>query len=305
MSDLELKKKYLKYKTKYLQLKNFKSIKLFGGTISELDERLLNMLEIDKNLIHDLKKVDTNYKDFVKDLINETINQNPNFNILTNSKDKIIMYISRENNLKKLLEDFKDYLIKYNYFDNILFIIGPQFPSFTITRENITSKYNLSENVRNKNIQINIVKKINVNDFFFYQKQMDLIYLKLININLQRLYYKDLDIVHSEKIIKFIHQKKKINLIIFYQVIKLYISPEASSQFVFYSEEYLSRLCKIFNIELDEALKILSEISSIKTDYQMYFIYCAFHNSYDVDSIIELSNQHKINIELYERFINE
>lgn len=73
MSDLEFKKKYLKYKTKYLQLKNIKSIKLFGGTISESDERLLNFLKIDRKLINDLKMVDVDYTDVVNNLINEQI----------------------------------------------------------------------------------------------------------------------------------------------------------------------------------------------------------------------------------------
>jgi hypothetical protein len=37
----------------------------------------------------------------------------------------------------------------------------------------------------------------------------------------------------------------------------------------------------------------------------MYFIYCAFHNEYDIDEIIRLNKENKIDIELYERFINE
>ena len=37
----------------------------------------------------------------------------------------------------------------------------------------------------------------------------------------------------------------------------------------------------------------------------MYFIYCAFHNGYDIDEIIRLNKENKIDIKLYERFINE
>lgn len=46
-------------------------------------------------------------------------------------------------------------------------------------------------------------------------------------------------------------------------------------------------------------------MGNIKTDDEMYFIYCAFHNDYDIDQIIRLSNENKIDIKLYERFINE
>jgi hypothetical protein len=50
---------------------------------------------------------------------------------------------------------------------------------------------------------------------------------------------------------------------------------------------------------------MLSIISSIKTDDEMYFIYCAFHNEFEIEAIIRLNKENKIDIKLYERFINE
>ena len=37
----------------------------------------------------------------------------------------------------------------------------------------------------------------------------------------------------------------------------------------------------------------------------MYFIYCAFHNEFEIEAIIRLNKENKIDIKLYERFINE
>jgi len=100
-------------------------------------------------------------------------------------------------------------------------------------------------------------------------------------------------------------EKNKLHEILLSHDIKLYKSSGNGSQFIFYSENYLLRLCKIFNIDLDKALNMLSIISSIKTDDEMYFIYCAFHNDYNIDQIIRLSNENKIDIKLYKRFNNE
>jgi len=300
--------KYIKYKKKYLDLKNFKSIKLFGGTITESDERLLNILEIDKNLIYDLKMVDADYRDVVKNLINKNIekhkeNRNP-LKVFKDNHNEII-FISKQNNFKKSLEEFRDYLIKYNYFDNILKVVEIK-QKFTITKENIIA--DIDDKV--DDIDITIIKKINVNDIFgLLEKDGPDIFrinkLKPVATLLSKISSTFIWSTFRENYNSYTpEEKSKLNEILLSRDIKLY-GNGYGSQFIFYSENYLLRLCRIFNIDLDKALNILSIIGNIKTDDEMYFIYCAFHNGPDIEAIIRLHKENKINIELYERFINE
>uniref|UniRef100_A0A6C0H0H8 Uncharacterized protein n=1 Tax=viral metagenome TaxID=1070528 RepID=A0A6C0H0H8_9ZZZZ len=300
--------KYLKYKSKYLDLKNFKSIKLFGGTITESDERLLNILEIDPNLIYDLKMVDADYRDVVKNLINKNIEKKnkENNNPLKVFKDtnREIIFISKEEDFKKSLEEFRDYLIKYNYFDNILKVVEIR-QRFTITKEDIIA--DIDDNVGD--ITISIIKKINVNvnDIFGLLKKDGPDIFRIDKYKpVATLLSKTGWSTFRENYNSYTpEEKSKLNEILLSRDIKLYESPGNGSQFIFYSENYLLRLCRIFNIDLDKALNILSIIGNIKTDDEMYFIYCAFHNEFDIEAIIRLHKENKINFELYERFINE
>jgi hypothetical protein len=172
---------------------------------------------------------------------------------------------------------------------------------FTITKENIIA--DIDDNV--DDIDITIIKKINVNDIFGLLEEDG---PDIFRINK----YKPVATLFSKTWSTFREnynsytpeEKSKLNEILLSHDIKLY-GNGYGSQFIFYSENYLLRLCRIFNINLDKALNILSIFGNIKTDDEMYFIYCAFHNDYDIDVIIRLSNEKKINIKLYERFINE
>ena len=293
--------KYLKYKKKYLDLKNFKSIKLFGGTITESDERLLNILEIDKKIINDLKIVDADNRDVVKKLINENIEKNPFLRVFKDDLDEII-FISKQNNFKKSLEDFRNYLIKYNYFDNIIKVVG-FFKRFTITKENIIA--DIDSPFINHTISIIEKINVNVNDIFgLLEKEGP----DIFRINKYKPVATLLSIAGLGTFIEnyksyTLEEKNKLHEILLSRDIKLYKSSGNDSQFIFYSENYLLRLCKIFNIDLDKALNILSIIRTTKTDDEMYFIYCAFHNEYDIDEITRLHNENKIDIELYNRFI--
>jgi hypothetical protein len=295
--------KYLKYKSKYLDLKNFKSIKLFGGTITESDERLLNILEIDTNLIYDLKMVDADYRDVVKNLINKNIekhkeNKNP-LKVFKDNHNEII-FISKQNNFKKSLEEFRDYLIKYNYFDNILKVVEIK-QKFTITKENIIA--DIDDKV--DDIDITIIKKINVNvnDIFGLLEKDGPDIFRINKYKPVATLLSKISSTFRENYNSYTpEEKSKLNEILLSRDIKLY-GNGYDLQFIFYSENYLLRLCRIFNIDLDKALNILSIIWTTKTDDEMYFIYCAFDN--DIDEITRLHNEKKIDIELYNRFINE
>ena len=294
--------KYIKYKKKYLDLKNFKSIKLFGGTITESDERLLNILEIDEKIINDLKMDGADYRD-VKNLINENIEKNPSLRVFKDKHDEII-FISKQNDFKKSLEDFRNYLIKYNYFDNIIKVEGFYISRtiFTITKENIITY--IDDSLSN-HLTISIIEKINVNDIFgLLQKEGPDIFR--INIHKPVATLLSGRVTFKENYKSYTpEEKNKLDEILLSRGIKLYKSSGNDSQYIFYSKNHLLRLCNIFKIDLDKALNILSIIYTTKTDDEMYFIYCAFHNEFDINDIIRLHNENKIDIELYERFIFE
>lgn len=85
-----------------------------------------------------------------------------------------------------------------------------------------------------------------------------------------------------------LEEKKEVHRILAGNGINLYKSSIEDSQYIFYSKEFLLRLCNIFNISLDDGLRIVSSINK-KNDNEMYFINCGFNN------IIILSSEHKIN----------
>jgi hypothetical protein len=301
--DKDFKNKYLKYKLKYYQLKN-----LNAGALTETQEIQLRNLNVDNDVINDLKMID--YK---PNEIDEMINKiNIDKNIDTSLTRNKIDFVDRNDGtiifttyIKPLRESIKqfynNYIVGGNYFFFItrIYLLGCGIHIGCLTINNIDIDSRIDENYICNKIYVNMIPKMTINEMIEYVFELG---HDVERINKHK---PVATFPSSPEISKFwinyedysLDNKNILNSELLNRGISIYNK-------IFYSREYLQRLCDIFGYTLQQGLEIVSTHKN-KTNVEMYFIYCAFNNDYDIDDIIRLSNTGVIDISLYNRFMNE
>ena len=307
--------KYIKYKNKYIKLKNQE-----GGYLNESQKKRLNELNIDGRLIRDLEMLDSkeevineiikSYEENIYfDIYNKKLSSEPIIDIF----HKILFNIeSKEYKLEEFGLMLQNNLISRGYFSkqipdikNTPMLFGTIYNNRTkidiykdkiiyidiLTGENIVSSEDLKNVFNIMNYILIIRPKYTPSELVCYIYDFDIKRLSSTK-PVATLPSGDYGFIFKGNWDDYTEaEKKEVEILLSIKhknEIKIFRPIGKNMQVVFYIPENFKKLCEKFDFNVDKGLGIIAKWDVSKPVMEMYFIKCAFDNSYDdIDEYIK------------------